>query len=119
MTLQILRSNDPKDEALKAKLSKPIPESEIAATIKELRAHPALAAAREYLHSLANESKAMLKDLPDEPARKTPRGPLRCHRQSHGLSGLTSLLKKAKAAQIKAKPSSFVGAISSPFKRLQ
>jgi heptaprenyl diphosphate synthase len=74
VTLQILRSNDPKDEALKAKLSKPIPESEIAATIEELRAHPALAAAREYLHSLANESKSMLKDLPDGPARKTLEG---------------------------------------------
>jgi heptaprenyl diphosphate synthase len=74
VTLQILRSSDPKDEALKAKLSKPIPESEIAATIKELRAHPALGAAREYLHALANESKAMLNDLPDGPARKTLEG---------------------------------------------
>jgi heptaprenyl diphosphate synthase len=74
VTLQILRSNDPKDESLKAKLSKPIPESEIAATIKELRVHPALAAARQYLHSLANESKSMLKDLPDGPARKTLEG---------------------------------------------
>jgi heptaprenyl diphosphate synthase len=74
VTLQILRSNDPKDEALKAKLSKPIPESEITATIKELRAHPAVGAAREYLHALANESKAMLKDLPDGPARKTLEG---------------------------------------------
>jgi heptaprenyl diphosphate synthase len=74
VTLQILRSNDPKDEVLRAKLSKPIRESEIAATINELRAHPALGAAREYLHSLANESKAMLKDLPDGPARKTLEG---------------------------------------------
>ena len=74
VTLQILRSNDSKDQALKAKLSKPIPDSEIAATIKELRGHPALASAREYLHSLANESKAMLKDLPNGPARKTLEG---------------------------------------------
>lgn len=74
VTLQILRSNDPKDEALKVKLSKPIPESEISATIKELRAHPALGAAREYLHSLANESKAILKDLPEGPARNTLEG---------------------------------------------
>jgi heptaprenyl diphosphate synthase len=74
VTLQILRSNDPNDEALRVKLSKPIPESEITATIKELRVHPALEAAREYLHSLANESKAMLKDLPDGPARKTLEG---------------------------------------------
>ena len=74
VTLQILRSNDSKDQALKAKLSKPIPDSEIAATIKKLRGHPALASAREYLHTLANESKAMLKDLPDGPARKTLEG---------------------------------------------
>ncbi|NDE48474.1 MAG: polyprenyl synthetase family protein, partial [Actinobacteria bacterium] len=74
VTLQILRSNDSKDQALKAKLSKPIPDSEIAATIKELRGHPALASAREYLHTLANESKAMLRDLPDGPARKTLEG---------------------------------------------
>ena len=74
VTLQILRSNDPKDEVLKAKLSKQIPESEIAETIKELRVHPALAEAREYLHSLANESKSMLKDLPDGPARRTLEG---------------------------------------------
>jgi heptaprenyl diphosphate synthase len=74
VTLQILRSNDSKDQALKAKLSKPIPDAEIAATIKELRGHPALASAREYLHTLANESKAMLKDLPDGPARKTLEG---------------------------------------------
>ncbi|MGA0877332.1 MAG: polyprenyl synthetase family protein, partial [Candidatus Nanopelagicaceae bacterium] len=74
VTLQILRSNDPNDEALRVKLSKPIPESEITATIKELRVHPALEAAREYLHSLANESKAMLKDLPAGPARKTLEG---------------------------------------------
>jgi heptaprenyl diphosphate synthase len=74
VTLQILRSNNPNDEALRVKLSKPIPESDITATIKELRAHPALEAAREYLHSLANESKAMLKDLPDGPARKTLEG---------------------------------------------
>ena len=74
VTLQILRSNDSKDQALKAKLSKPIPDSEIAATIKELCGHSALASAREYLHTLANESKAMLKDLPDGPARKTLEG---------------------------------------------
>ena len=74
VTLQILRSNDPKDAALKEKLSKPIPEAEIAETINALRAHPALASARDYLHALANESKAMLKDLPDNPARKTLEG---------------------------------------------
>jgi heptaprenyl diphosphate synthase len=74
VTLQILRSNDPKDENLKTKLSQPIPESQLDATIRELRAHPALASAREYLHTLAKESKAMLKDLPENPARRTLEG---------------------------------------------
>jgi hypothetical protein len=34
------------------------------------------------------------------------------------LERIKSLLKKAKAVQIKAKPSNFVGAISSPFKKI-
>ena len=71
VTLQILKSSDPSDAALKEKLSKPVPESEIEAVIKQLRDHPALSVARNHLHDLARESKAMLKGLPDNPARKT------------------------------------------------
>ena len=60
-----------KDKALKEKLSKPIPQEEVDSVIEELRAHPALIGAREYLHDLARESKAMLTNLPNNPARKT------------------------------------------------
>ena len=70
VTLQILRSNNPGDARLKEKLAKPVAESEIPSLIKELRAHSALSESRDYLHSLANESKAMLKTLPDLHARK-------------------------------------------------
>jgi heptaprenyl diphosphate synthase len=71
VTLQILKSDNPKDKALKEKLSKPIPQDEVDSVIEELRAHPALIGAREYLHDLALESKAMLTNLPNNSARKT------------------------------------------------
>ena len=71
VTLQILKSNDPKDSALKEKLLKPIPADEIESVIKALRVHPALGIARSQLHELARESKAMLLSLPNNPARKT------------------------------------------------
>ena len=71
VTLQILKSSKPEDSALKEKLSKPVPPEEIASAIKELRAHPALEIARNQLHQLARESKAMLSSLPDNPARRT------------------------------------------------
>ena len=69
VTLQILRSTDPSDARLKELLVKPVAESEIPDLIKELRAHSALSKSRDYLHALANECKAMLKTLPDLPAR--------------------------------------------------
>ena len=69
VTLQILRTNDPKDSKLRELLSKPVSESELSSVIQELRAHPALSQARSHLHNLANESKAMLQTLPDVPAR--------------------------------------------------
>jgi heptaprenyl diphosphate synthase len=71
VTLQILKSDDPKDKFLKEKLSKPLPVDEVPSVIQELRAHPALMSARNYLHDLARESKAMLKDLPNNPAKRT------------------------------------------------
>ncbi len=71
VTLQILKSDNPKDKGLKEKLSKPIPQDEVDSVIEELRAHPALIGAREYLHDLARESKALLTNLPNNPARKT------------------------------------------------
>ncbi|MFM7949484.1 MAG: polyprenyl synthetase family protein [Actinomycetales bacterium] len=71
VTIQILNSTDPVDKSLREKLAGPIPEAEISAVIKELRAHRALAEAKSYLHNLANESKAMLVELPDNLARQT------------------------------------------------
>ena len=71
VTLQILKSSKPEDSTLKEKLSKPVQSEEIASVIKELRAHPALAIARNQLHQLARESKAMLGSLPNNPARRT------------------------------------------------
>jgi heptaprenyl diphosphate synthase len=71
VTLQILRSTDNKDAKLKGVLSKPVPEAEISALIKELRNHSALIEAKKYLHGLANESKAMLAPLPNGPAKET------------------------------------------------
>ncbi len=64
VTLQIMRSNDSKDVALREKLSKPVPENEVASVIAELRGHQALVDAKRYLHALAGEAKELLKDLP-------------------------------------------------------
>jgi heptaprenyl diphosphate synthase len=69
VTLQIMKSTDPKDSKLRDKLSKPVPENEIAKVIAELRSHQALVDARNYLHQLAREAKAMLNPLPANNAR--------------------------------------------------
>jgi len=71
VTLQILKSDNPKDKLLKERLSKPLPAEEVSSVIQELRAHPALMSARNYLHDLARESKGILKDLPNNPAKRT------------------------------------------------
>jgi heptaprenyl diphosphate synthase len=71
VTLQILRSDKPEDARLKKILSSPVPEKEIPSVIKELRAHRALVEAKQYLHGLAGESKAMLSNLPKGAARDT------------------------------------------------
>jgi len=64
VTLQIMKSTDPKDAALREKLSNPVPDNEVAAVIAELRGHQALADARNYLHNLAREAKEILRPLP-------------------------------------------------------
>lgn len=69
VTLQIMRSNDPKDAKLREKLSKPVAESEVASVIAELRSHQALVDAKRYLHALAGEAKELLKDLPANNSR--------------------------------------------------
>jgi heptaprenyl diphosphate synthase len=71
VTLQILTSNNPADAKLKQVLSSPVPETEIASVIKELRSHRALSEAKRYLHNLAGESKSILSSLPNGAARET------------------------------------------------
>jgi heptaprenyl diphosphate synthase len=70
VTLQILRSNDPKDAALRELLARPMSESEVQSVIKELRTHPALTEAKRYLHTLAAEAKSIIQPLEDNPARR-------------------------------------------------
>jgi heptaprenyl diphosphate synthase len=74
VTLQIMKSTDPKDSKLRDKLSKPVPENEIAKVIAELRSHQALVDARNYLHQLAREAKAMLNPLPANNAKAALEG---------------------------------------------
>jgi heptaprenyl diphosphate synthase len=69
VTLQIMRSKDSKDAALREKLGKPVPESEVASVIAELRSHQALVDAKRYLHALAGEAKELLRDLPANNSR--------------------------------------------------
>lgn len=71
VTLQILTSNNPADAKLKQVLSSPVPETEIARVIKELRSHRSLSEAKRYLHNLAGESKSILTSLPKGAARET------------------------------------------------
>ena len=69
VTLQIMKSNRPEDAELKALLSAPMDDELVAKVIPQLRNHQALQDARTYLHQLANESKDLLKSLPQGPAR--------------------------------------------------
>ena len=63
VTLQIMKSTDSKDAALREKLSKPVPDNEVASVISELRGHQALKDAKNYLHNLAREAKEILQPL--------------------------------------------------------
>lgn len=70
VTLKVMQSTDPRDAALKEKLSKPINDDSIVQqTLIELRNHKALNESREYLHALANEAKSLLNDLSDGPTK--------------------------------------------------
>ena len=69
VTLQIMKSTDPKDAALREKLSKPVLETDVATVIAELRGHQALADAKNYLHNLAREAKEILAPLPANSAK--------------------------------------------------
>ena len=69
VTLQIMKSDRPEDQELKALLSAPMDDATVARVIPELRQHQALKDAKKYLHTLADESKALLSTLPTGPAR--------------------------------------------------
>jgi heptaprenyl diphosphate synthase len=69
VTLQIMQSDRPEDQELKSLLSAPIDDATVARVIPQLRHHQALKDAKKYLHTLADESKALLSTLPTVPAR--------------------------------------------------
>ena len=69
VTLQIMKSDRPEDQELKALLSAPMDDATVARVIPQLRQHQALKDAKKYLHTLAHESKALLSTLPTGPAR--------------------------------------------------
>jgi heptaprenyl diphosphate synthase len=69
VTLQIMKSDRPEDQDLKALLSAPMDDATVARVIPQLRQHQALKDAKKYLHTLADESKALLSTLPTGPAR--------------------------------------------------
>ena len=69
VTLQIMKSDRPEDQELKALLSAPLDDATVARVIPQLRQHQALKDAKKYLHTLADESKALLSTLPTGPAR--------------------------------------------------
>ena len=69
VTLQILKSTNAEDAELKKLLAAPMDDETVAKVIPKLRQHQALQDARVYLHQLANESKDLLKTLPQGPGR--------------------------------------------------
>jgi heptaprenyl diphosphate synthase len=69
VTLQIMKSDRPEDQDLKAMLSAPMDDATVARVIPQLRQHQALKDAKKYLHTLADESKTLLSTLPTGPAR--------------------------------------------------
>ncbi len=70
VTVHILESSDPADAQLKAILSEPIhDESVVAATLKTLRTHSAMQVSRNLLVQYADESKALVSELKDGPAK--------------------------------------------------
>ena len=70
VTVHILESSDPADAQLKAILSEPIQDEEIVATtLKTLRTHKAMEISRNLLVKYADESKALVSELKDCPAK--------------------------------------------------
>ena len=71
VTVHILESKDPQDAELKALLSEPIHDEEVvASTLKALRTHKAMKISRDLLVKYADESKGLVADLKDCPAKE-------------------------------------------------
>jgi heptaprenyl diphosphate synthase len=71
VTVHILESKDPEDSELKALLSEPIHDEEVVATtLKVLRTHKAMKISRDLLFKYADESKGLVADLKDCPAKE-------------------------------------------------
>jgi heptaprenyl diphosphate synthase len=69
VTLYVMASTDPADKVLAERLSKPIPEADIAKTILELRNHKAVKEVKAYLNQIADEANQLLSQLPAGPAK--------------------------------------------------
>ena len=70
VTVHIIESHDPADEALKKILSAPITDEAIVAqTLATLRTHKVMRDSRKLLVRYANESKELLRDLANSPAK--------------------------------------------------
>ncbi len=69
VTLFVMADNDPADNVLIEKLSKPISDQDLAGVIQELRNHKALKKVQDYLSNVAKEANQLLVDLPNGPAK--------------------------------------------------
>ena len=69
VTLFVMADNDPADDVLIEKLSKPISDQDLAGVIQELRNHKALKKVQDYLSNVAKEANKLLVDLPNGPAK--------------------------------------------------
>lgn len=68
--LLALRSTDPADARLQALVSQPlVDDEEHAEALALLRAHPAMDEARAYVQAEADAARALLRTLPEQPAR--------------------------------------------------
>ena len=69
VTLFVMADNDPADNVLIEKLSKPISDQDLAGVIQELRNHKALKKVQDYLSNVAKEANQLLVNLPNGPAK--------------------------------------------------
>jgi heptaprenyl diphosphate synthase len=71
VTLLVLESKDPADQALRDILSAPITDEQIVTnTLAQLRNHAAMGASRKILQQYADEARLELNNLPDGAAKR-------------------------------------------------